>query len=430
MALVVLVSVCAFLSADVKVLEMREVCDLHYNGDPFELNDSTIAVPEEVVAVSAEVKVDMPTDTSIYIGGTPSILFIIDHSGSMCYDYGGGDPDNPQDQWGQRFAVTYDLIDTLRRRYPASEVGVVVFREHMFFDPVDDPLFVQHPQYPIGAYIPFFKLDSTYAGGRTGAQILQGFMETDTILGDNDPHGLPLGYTSPGYKYLSLKYWPTNYNDNAVSTNINVGFDAAKIVFQDALYPPDRQFIIFFSDGEASESNGPHGIFDWDYYINGDSVPTTFTIFFTKQNTVPQDLQDMTVNIQNNGYSVTNPKSNAWDVNIGQEDLKQFIIDTIMTIISTEVIGSPITITVNGTSVSNYDTVNNQFTFDTHFPLTGVKTDFDFKIAYKIVKDSILPNGDTIPVMSDSTNEGSFSVVVDPNVTVPPDWYPNEFELI
>ena len=428
LALAVLCSVFAFLNADVKMLEMKRVCDLHYNGDPSDLNDSTIRVPEEVVAVSAEVKVDMPTDTSVYIGGTPSILFIIDHSGSMCYDYGGNDPDNPQDQWGQRFVVTYDLIDTLRRMYPASEIGIVVFRQHMFFDPVDDPLFVQHPQYPTGAYIPFFKLDSSYAsaGGRTGAQILQGFMETDTLLGDNTPWG----YTSPGYRYLSLKYWPTNYASNLVATNINVGFDVAKLVFQDALYPPERQFIIFFSDGLATESNGPHGAFDEDYYVNGDSVPTTFTIFFTKQGVVPPDIQTMTTNIQNNGYSTTNPKSNAWDVNIGQEDLKQFIIDTIMTIISTEVIGSPITITVNGTTVSNYDTVNNQFTFDSHFPLTGWQTDFDFKIAYTIVKDSILPNGDTIPVMSDSTNEGSFSVVVDPTVTVPPDWYPSEFELI
>ena len=409
------------------VLFSEEKGALYYFGDLSELNDSTVKVPDEVVALSRHVFVDIGFDTIPHFT-TPSIFFIIDHSGSMCYDSGSSNPDYPMDQWGERFKVVASFIDTLSINFPRAEIGVAVFRQHQYFDPYDSSIFVQHPQYPTGAYLPFLKFDSSYAlqGGKLGLQILKDFMETDTIIASNDPLA-PLE-CPPDYQYANMKYMPTNYSSNSTGTNINVGFDAAKHAFQSALYVRNRQFIIFLSDGEATIANGPHS--NPDDFEAGEGVPTTFTIFFTKQDSVPQSIQTMTDNIQSNGYSSSNSKSKAWDIDPNKQDLMKFIMDSIMTNIIPEFIFMATDLTINGIKVSDFDTVNSCFSFDDHFPLTDVKTDFSYIINYIISKDSILPNGDTIVVIGDLTTTGSFSVLLDSSVSEIPDWYWNLFEII
>ena len=116
------------------LLYSEEVGSLFYEGDICELKDSTITVSEKAVALSSIVKV-----FSLYSPGPMSSIFIIiDNSGNMCYEYPGGNPDYPMDRWGKRFSFIYNVIDTLRKWQPLKEVGLAIFREHLYFDPVDD----------------------------------------------------------------------------------------------------------------------------------------------------------------------------------------------------------------------------------------------------------------------------------------------------
>lgn len=414
-----------FILSFFSFLYAEEKYCLYYGGDLSEIKDSSIKVPDEAVALCRTIHVDRP-DTYPYIWNAPSIFFIIDHSGSMCYD-NLSDPDFPKDQWGQRFTTSLELIDSIRARFPGTEVGITAFRQHLYFNPADSSFFKQHPSYPMGAYIPFFKLDSAYNshGGDPGYFVVRNILHTDTVLADNDP----LANASPGYQYLSLKYWPTNYQQNSTGTNINAGFDAAKHAFESSLYSKDRQFIIFLSGSEANVANGPHT--NPNDFEAGESVPTTFTLFFTKQSSVPQSIQTMTKNIQESGWSINNCKSKVWSIDPNNQDLIQLIIDSITIKISSDyTIFKPNYISINGIEESDFDSINNLFSFNDHFSFTGVKTDFYYLIDYSVSIDSILPNGDTIIIISCTTSVGDFSIVADPSITEPPNWYPNDFEMI
>ena len=62
----------------------EEACKFSYLGFPEDLNDSQVIVPEDVVAMSDFIPVGTPTEiVEQFIGGTPSIVFIIDNSSSM-----------------------------------------------------------------------------------------------------------------------------------------------------------------------------------------------------------------------------------------------------------------------------------------------------------------------------------------------------------
>ena len=399
--LIILPVILTFLS----LLYSEEVGNLFYHGDIGDLKDSTIEVPEEVVAVSAKVAVDPPIVTTVIVGGTPSLFFIIDHSGSMYQNPGN-------DVYGKRFTTSLEFIDSIMARFPSAEVGIAVFREHLYYDPADDSRFAACPGYSFGGYLPFLQLDSSYFPmGETGYQIVSKYLESDTVPGG----------------YVDLTYVPTNVAQNAASANINVGFAAAKHAFQSAQYANNRQYIIFLSDGEASIYNGPNTSND-DFITDVDGLPTTFTIFFTQSGNAPPNLVTMNSNIQSNGYSTNNPRSNLWAIDV--DTLMNALMNNITVIITGGIMGIPTDITVNGTKISNYDTVNSMFMFDDHFPLTGVKTDFSYRIDYLVPKDSILPNGDSIIFQGDSIAEGSFDVVVDPSVTKPPIHYPHPFEII
>ena len=356
----------------------------------------------------------------------PSIFFLIDHSGSMCYEYGSAQPDYPIDQWGKRFTVVYDLIDTLKMVFPSTEVGLAVFREHLYFDPSDNPRFVQCPEYDVGAYMPFFKLDSSYApDGKMGWQILQELLEIDTVLARDDPLRPP--ECPDNYQYVNLKYRPSNYEHNGLSRNINAAFDAAKYAFQSSPYPKNCQFIILLSGGEATVANGPH--LDPNDYVQGDSVPTTYTIFFSPTGSLPQNLIDMTTNIQNNGYSHTNMQSNIWAIDI--DSLKQHMLSLLVRPVLQELVSYPEGITVNGdTGVWVPDTggLVHYFEFKEHIPFLGVTSNFDYTVDYDVWRDSILPSGDTIYIVSDSIDSGDFEITIQDGANLP-DHYPNEFFL-
>jgi hypothetical protein len=106
-----------------------------------------------------------------------------------------------------------------------------------------------------------------------------------------------------------MKYKPTDpLPIRTCGTNINSGFDAAKDAMKSSKWEKQKQFVIFISGVEA---NRPQDGTKNDF-VKGIDVPTTFTIFFSRDERVPQSIQLMTDNIKQNGYSASNPLSRVW----------------------------------------------------------------------------------------------------------------------
>ncbi len=397
--------------------DLEEACEVMYHGDVADLNDSTVIVPEDVVALSSKVVVNTPTEVVEMLGGTPSIFFIIDHSGSMFMQ------NNNQDRWGERFKVAFALVDSIYNLFDSAEVGVAVFREYLYFDPTDESRFATTPKQSFNGYLPFFQLNSSYSpDGKMGYEIVKQYLDSDTITETNP-------FTGQTWEYVDLKYRPSNYDQFDQSTNITAGFHAAQHAFESAKYPKNRRFIIFLSDGEATAPFGSENQYITDVQT---ATPTTFTVFFTQNNTPPQDLVNMTDNIKTNGYSASNEKSDLWTINVGPENLMDFLITNVLNVITSVIVSQPVNITIAGASVSDFN--GGMFTFDDHFPLLGETTPFAFEINYKIAKDSIvdLGNGqwDTIVVQSDSTTDGLFNIkIVDGSSLPDSGFYPNKFTM-
>ncbi len=277
------------------------------------LYSSTLVFSEELDIINTLKQLDEPA---------VSILFLIDHSGSMS----GSSTNNPGlDRWGERFKVPHALIDSIYGIFDSAEVAVVIFRKFLYYDPADDSKFKQCPEQDTGAYLPLFKLDSSYApDGKMGYQIVKEYLDYDTV-------------SSMNYDYVDLKYRPSNLSINGGNTNITAGFHAAKDAFRTARYPKERQFIIFFSDGIATYPGQP-GSPEANQYIEDvkADIPTTFTIYFTQNPSPPQDLVVMTNNIKVNNYSIMNDSSALWAIDLGTQTLMDFLLDNILTIIIDE----------------------------------------------------------------------------------------------
>ncbi len=376
----------------------EEVCKFGYTGQPENLHLSTISVPHEIVAMSEYVHVGTPIFVNEQVVYTPSIFFIIDNSTSM-----SGNGMTGMDVWGNRFKVTRDLIDTLKIKFPGVEVGIAAFRTYLFFDPTDSDYFVQCPQQSTGAYLPLFKLNTKFPpDNKFGWEILQGFLEIDTVNND----------------HVDLKYEPSNIFDNLSGTNINSGFDAAKHAFLSSKYPKGCHYIIFLSDGEANQPMMGNP----DAYVAGTDVPTTFTVYFSSNGTAPQSIQNMTENIKTNGYSSSNPGSNLWAFeNTEYEVLMKFLMDNVISVITQEQISYPVDLSVNGIDpVDEWDSTG--FNFSELFPLTGDTTEFVMNIDYHVFMDSITDNGDTIVIEKDTSSHVEFNVAFDKNASLSDDY--------
>ncbi|MCI0472875.1 MAG: hypothetical protein L0Y76_04750, partial [Ignavibacteria bacterium] len=238
-----------------------EIGALHYSGEIGELKDSTVVVPEKTVALSNKIRAPYLHYVLNSLNATPSLFFIIDHSGSMFQQ------SYQSDQRGNRFTFTQTLIDTLQKCFPKAEIGIAVFREYLYFNHIDNTRFIQCPGNDTGAYLPFFRFDSTYApDGKTGYQIVRELLDTE------------IKTDSTGYQYADLKYRPSNASINGTGANLNAGFDAAKHAFLTAKYPKNFQRIILFSNGEADVANGPHTN-PWDFRDSVRNIPATLTVF-------------------------------------------------------------------------------------------------------------------------------------------------------
>jgi hypothetical protein len=394
-----LINVALFLSAAASLLPAEIVGKFSYKGTPEDLNGDTIVVSDTMVAMSENVHVETFMTLGDTVADTPSVFFVIDNSGSMNGTGGNG----ATDRLGNRFTVTSAFLDTLRNNFPKVEVGVAVFGSWLYFDPNDSAYFVKPsgrpPSQDSGAYVPLLRLDRIYSqyGNRTGYDILKAVLDT-TLRGTG------------GNQYVDLTYRPTNTVLRGIFTNINAGFDAARNAFRSSFNAnhKSKQFIIFLSDGEA---NRPSSGDDPQKFQNGDSIPTTFTVFFTTGGGgVPASISTMTANIRNNGYSSSNPKSTYWGYqNTSFDQLMNLLMDSVFTVIATNNSGRPTRISIGSRSEVNWG-VDSSFTFDGLLPLRGPITPFTYVINYRL---SI--NG---RAARDTTHIVKFYVRTSPGVTM------------
>ncbi len=306
-----------------------------------------------------------------------------------------------RDTYGVRFGVIRELIDTIYNTHKTSEIGLVVFNEQLYFDHRNNSNFVPLQGYGDQSYLPLKKLDSLYSG-KTGRDICIETLETDTVKKFNmnlldSVECVDLVY-KPGFATVG-------------NTNINVAFEAAKAAMKPAIYEKERQFIIFLSDGEPYpiDNNGMQNGIPAYQFVKADSVPTTFTVFFTHNPNPPDSLIKMTENIKNNGYSSTNPQSNIWAKVADYDTLKALLMNNVIQTVVVELKSKPTNININGQISNSYN--NQWFLYNQKFNLEK-NTDisyFEFDIDYTVTSSL---NGQTFDTLTHSV----FWVKRDPNV--------------
>jgi hypothetical protein len=395
-----------------------KVGKFYYTGVPEKLNTTSLVVPADMVAMGELITVKKSVNTNSVNSGGASLFLIIDNSGSMYSQ------DN--DVWGYRFSTSRAIIDSVNKINPACEVGLSIFNSFTGFCQADDPnIFIKMmpllqteanltmqflDQY--GSFIMLLKLNQSYnskIGQKTGFDILKYYLQTDTMI---DPFSQK--------KYVGLKYKPSDPVMQNTSwsggTNITTGFQAAKYAYRNTTYPKDKQFIIFFSDGDA---NKPDGYKDLQtLFIQGAATPTTFSIYLTPRDTVPQSIKQMNANIKANGYSASNQYSNYWSIKSNQDALMTLIKNNIFPVIFSMVISkTPKQALVNTQTCNQW--LNNGFLFPTLFPLSGGTTPFTYTLTYAITKDSVTANGTTSTFIKDTVTNTAFSAQVQAGTPIP-----------
>jgi hypothetical protein len=286
------------------------------------------------------------------------------------------------DPTGSRFTVTREIIDTLYKLQPQSEVGLVVFRDYLYFDTSSHNYFFSnffktlsavYDSQPNQAYIPFLTLNRIYMG-YSGKQILDSVLSTTTSSSNQ-----------------ILRYVP-NFN-TAGGTNINVAFLAAREAIVSANNPKSQQYIIFLSDGEPS---GPlQAGLDPLYFSQGIGIPATFTIFFTNNNTLPSSLVTMTTNIKANGYSASNPQSAVWSIQTSYNVLLNLLMTNVINL--TFRTSNPVRMVMNNVVSTIFS--NGSFVFPDSFFLSPVLSPYSMIIDYQYTN----PVTGVLTQISDST---------------------------
>ena len=352
--------------------QVQELCEFIFTTCPKEFEGDTIRVPEKVIAMGSKVR-SCEGYFSAEESGPPSIMFVIDNSGSM-----SGLGSSMNDRMGSRFSVPSALLDELYERMPDAEVGIAVFQNILYFDNRDDPFFVALPGsvdgVPNQSYAPLTKLNQQMGKGRQGIDKLKEVLATDTLRAR-----LSDGIVSD---YVRLRYVPGDTSKHTQYTNINVGFEAAKHAFTASSSARERRFIIFLSDGNPM---GPmQAGMDPYYFQRGENVPTTFTVFFTSNNTAPQSLRTMTDNIRTNNYSVANPGSNLWTIETSHTALLSLIMNSMFGIIFS---AQPQAMAVTGVSVSDTSTtfIDSFFVFKDRIPLQRIITPFNMNFTFSSI---------------------------------------------
>lgn len=278
-----------------------QVCDLSFDGCPRSFSDAVIKVPPEYTGLDVRVP---HCQEFIHVSGgnakPPSIVFVIDNSGSM----------NENDPMAARFDVVASLLEDIRDAEPSAAVGLVVFTRRLSFDHRENAFFrtafprdtSQHD-----SFAPLTPLDKAFPNGRTGLDTLKSLLKHDEQGNLIYATRLPASRANP----------VMNRSDTRNGTDISLGFLAAKEAMRDSKSDSAQRFIVFLSDGAPSTPDIGREA-SVDEFVAGAGVPATFTVFFDTQNirpVAPATIVQMTANIRANGYSSANPKSGYWAVN-------------------------------------------------------------------------------------------------------------------
>jgi hypothetical protein len=324
--------------------------------------------------------------------GSPSIMFVIDHSGSMS----GLTGNTATDTAGSRFNVTRALLDTIRNKYPGAEVGMVIFQNVLYFDTQNMPYAVPLPtnyQYPADVrtqgYIPLMPLDSMLNDTLSVLKMMKGILTTQKVPRPE----LKNQMTS------DLVYKP-KFTQANMYTNINTAFDAAKYAMQNARYPKENQFIIFLSDGEPmpqETSTEFHGGKNPNDYQKAVDYPTTFTVYFVNDNSqrVPERIQDMTDNVRINGYSANNNLSDVWSIRTSYDTLLNVLMTRAIAPIFSSIRKQPTKLVLNNMTYSQYSTKDSSFYVPNLMLKDSVNT-LNLRINYAIRVDSSTQTKDTL----------------------------------
>jgi hypothetical protein len=367
----------------------EQICEFRLTSCPEEFNNKEIIVPENVTSFSSDFYVCSQIaniEKNFSIQHQPSIMFVIDHSGTMT---GVNTEYLPRDSGGVRFKVTETLIDTIYKKFPKAEIGIVVFQEVLFFDSRDDVNFASLPQgykspsgYETQAYIPLLKLDSTLQNGKRGIDFLKGYLKTKSVTVTT-----PMRSTD---KTTDLVYQP-RYTTIG-NTNINTAFDAVRAAMQKAENKKENQFVIFLSDGEPyPEKNSPdlHGGRNYNDFTNGTMMPTTFTVFLNPEShNPPRSIVTMTNNIKANNYSVNNTNSNVWTIATSFSTLFDLLLEMVINPMVISFQKVPQSISINGKTYSNYNRSDSTFPIQGGYPLKEQRTPINLSIKYNIKSDS------------------------------------------
>jgi hypothetical protein len=367
----------------------EQVCEFRLTACPEEFNNKEIIVPENVTSFSSEFFVCTQItniEKNFSINHPPSILFVIDHSGTMT---GVNTEYLPRDSGGVRFKVTETLIDTIYKKFPKAEIGIIVFQEVLFFDSRDDVNFASLPRdypspagYETQAYIPLIRLDSTLQNGKKGIDFIKGYLKTKSVTVTT-----PLRSTD---KTVDLVYQPRFTTIG--NTNINTAFDAVRAAMQKAANEKENQFVIFLSDGEPyPEKNLPdlHGGRNYNDFTNGIMMPTTFTVFLNPESrNPPRSISTMTTNIKTNNYSTNNTYSNVWTMATSFSTLFDLLLEKVINPMIVSFQKIPRSITINGKTYSNYNSADSSFFIQGGYTLNEKKTSITMNIKYNIRNDS------------------------------------------
>lgn len=377
-------------------LHAAQICDLTLTACPKQLPSGTLQVPLDVI--SLDTRLPFCQETGIITSQVqPSIVFIIDNSGSMSMgDYDDALENDPEEA---RFKVVADLLTQINTTNPGAEVGIVAFSRRLQFDHRDNSLFKtafptdtsQHD-----SYVPLITLNQVFADGRIGLDTLRAFLKHDT---DGD------------MAYATTRPASRGSNDNLVATtggrlsmrpgtDITLGFEAAKLAMLTAKAPKANQYFIFLSDGEPGGLDSGRTAMR-DDFIQGVNTPTTFTVYFTRGAVgVPTSIRNMTTNIRANNYSATNPESQYFSVGTPATELQTLLQNSVLSrILTVPTQAQSVTLSVDGkTQSSTQRGPDNGFVLSTRMPLQATVTPIQFSYTHTFRDTTVTPavNRDTI----------------------------------
>jgi hypothetical protein len=291
--------------------EAARVCDLAFSECPGKFSGGIVKVPDEMIWLDAKIPF---CDEYVRIAdgnaAPPSIVFIIDNSGSM----------NENDPGAARFDVVSALLDDIHAIAPGAEVGLVIFTRRLSFDHRENPFFktafpgdtAQHD-----SYVPLTALNRVFGDGRRGIDTLKALLKHDDKGNLAHVTKLPASRNNSGMTRANTRD----------GTDISLGFMAGKAAMKDSKSEKAGQYFVFLSDGSPSTpDNGREGLSN--EFIAGAATPTTFNVFFDTQNgapVAPGTIVQMTGNIKANAYSSSNAQSAYWAIKLPGAQLQDVL---------------------------------------------------------------------------------------------------------